>query len=356
MERTHDSLRYVRGVTSVHTSAHEAFVDGAGVCQDFAHLALAMTKSVGLPSRYVSGYFHPEADAVIGEEIVGESHAWVEVWTGLVVGLRPHQRLPRRRAARGHRAGTGLLRRAPGQGDLRRQRRAHHEGRGAHHEDPLSVLARMRIWLPDAPGVLGAVAAEIGAVDGNVVGLEVLEREAGVAIDEFVVELPDVAGAVDAVCKGIRNIPGAGVEEVRESCAGAVQDREDTVLNAAAAILQAATPTAAMNALSGQLMSLFDLTWLAVADLGTESFVEVHGEVPTIAWVAAFATGSQSGSDPSNDTTSSGVFVEEIPETALTVCGGETGAHPPARTARHLHAGGRHGPLRRRPGWREHAH
>jgi hypothetical protein len=41
----------------------------------------------------------------------------------------------------------------------------------------------MRIWLPDVPGVLGAVAAEIGAVDGNVVGLEVLEREAGVAID-----------------------------------------------------------------------------------------------------------------------------------------------------------------------------
>ena len=159
------------------------------------------------------------------------------------------------------------------------------------------MLARMRIWLPDVPGVLGAVAAEIGAVDGNVVGLEVLEREAGVAIDEFVVGLPDVIGAVDAVCKGIRNIPGAGVEEVGV-LGGAVQDREDAVLNAAAAILQAATPTAAMNALSGQLISLFDLTWLAVADLGTESFVEVHGEVPTIAWVAAFATGSQTGPTP----------------------------------------------------------
>jgi transglutaminase-like putative cysteine protease len=82
MERTHGALTYMRGVTSVHTSAHEAFVDGAGVCQDFAHLALSLTKSVGLPSRYVSGYFHPETDAIIGEEITGESHAWVEVWTG----------------------------------------------------------------------------------------------------------------------------------------------------------------------------------------------------------------------------------------------------------------------------------
>ena len=82
MATTHDSLRYVRGVTSVHTSAGEAYADGAGVCQDFAHLALALTKSAGLPSRYVSGYFHPDPDAAIGEEITGESHAWVEVWTG----------------------------------------------------------------------------------------------------------------------------------------------------------------------------------------------------------------------------------------------------------------------------------
>jgi transglutaminase-like putative cysteine protease len=82
MDRVHHSLSYVRGVTGVHTSANEAYADGAGVCQDFAHLALAMTKSVGLPSRYVSGYFHPEVDAIIGEEIAGESHAWVEVWTG----------------------------------------------------------------------------------------------------------------------------------------------------------------------------------------------------------------------------------------------------------------------------------
>ena len=82
MATSHDALRYARGVTSVHTSADEAYEDGAGVCQDFAHLALALTKSVGLPSRYVSGYFHPDAEASIGEEITGESHAWVEVWMG----------------------------------------------------------------------------------------------------------------------------------------------------------------------------------------------------------------------------------------------------------------------------------
>ncbi len=94
MGTTHDSLRYMRGVTSVHTSANEAYADGAGVCQDFAHLALALAKSVGLPSRYVSGYFHPEEDATIGEEVHGESHAWVEVWTGKWWGYDPTNDCP----------------------------------------------------------------------------------------------------------------------------------------------------------------------------------------------------------------------------------------------------------------------
>lgn len=91
---THRSLRYVRGVTTVHTSADEAYADGAGVCQDFAHLFLALAKSAGLPSRYVSGYFHPEEDATVGEEVVAQSHAWVEVWTGKWWGYDPTNDCP----------------------------------------------------------------------------------------------------------------------------------------------------------------------------------------------------------------------------------------------------------------------
>jgi transglutaminase-like putative cysteine protease len=92
--RAHDALRYRKGVTSVHTSADEAYADGAGVCQDFAHLALALAKSAGLPSRYVSGYFHPEPEATIGEEVTGESHAWIELWTGRWWGYDPTNDLP----------------------------------------------------------------------------------------------------------------------------------------------------------------------------------------------------------------------------------------------------------------------
>ena len=188
------------------------------------------------------------------------------------------------------------------------------------------MLTRMRIWLPDGPGVLGAVAAEIGAVQGNVIGLEVLEREAGVAIDELVVELPDEAGAVDAVCRGVRNVPGVGVEEVTELFTEA-PDREDTVLTAATAVVSAVTPDAALAALTGRLVALFDLSWLALADEEWRGFVEVHGEdVPSVQWVAAFAEGSRSGADPANDTTRSGVFVEPVPDAGLIVCGGRPAA------------------------------
>jgi hypothetical protein len=189
------------------------------------------------------------------------------------------------------------------------------------------MLTRLRIWLPDAPGVLGAVAAEIGAVHGNVVGLEVLEREAGVAIDEMIVELPDDPGAVDAVCRGVRNVPGVGVEEVTELSSQSdseVPDREDTVLAATTAILDTATPEATLKELTERLRMLFALVWMAVADDALTCFVEVHGDAPSVAWVAAFAEGARSGADPANDTTGSGVFVEPVPGIGLAVCGGRT--------------------------------
>jgi hypothetical protein len=183
----------------------------------------------------------------------------------------------------------------------------------------------MRIWLPDAPGVLGAVAAEIGAARGNVVGLEVLEREAGLAIDELVVELPDDPDAVDVVCRGVRNVSGAGVEEVTV-LAGAAPDREAGVLTAAADVLGASTTAAAMDALCCSLRSLFDLSWLAVAGERLEEFVEVRGDAPTAQWVAAFAEGARSGADPAYDTLRSGVFVEALPGSGRAVCGGRAAA------------------------------
>lgn len=78
----HGELDYVSGATRVHSSALDALREGKGVSQDFAHVALALLRSMGIPSRYVSGYLHPRREAGIGETVDGRSHAWIQVWTG----------------------------------------------------------------------------------------------------------------------------------------------------------------------------------------------------------------------------------------------------------------------------------
>ena len=65
----HSALRYAGGVTSVKTTAAEALAIGSGVCQDFAHVMLALCHLAELPARYVSGH-------LLGQ---GGTHAWVEV-------------------------------------------------------------------------------------------------------------------------------------------------------------------------------------------------------------------------------------------------------------------------------------
>ncbi len=86
---THETLRYERGTTHVHTSSAQARAAGVGVCQDFAHVTLALLRAVGLPARYVSGYLHPTVDAEVGETSEGESHAWVEFWAGDWIAVDP---------------------------------------------------------------------------------------------------------------------------------------------------------------------------------------------------------------------------------------------------------------------------
>jgi len=82
-------MTYQFGVTEVHSTAAEAWKEKKGVCQDITHLVLGALRSVGIPARYVSGYLHPSLDAVVGETVRGESHAWVEWFAGSFIGHDP---------------------------------------------------------------------------------------------------------------------------------------------------------------------------------------------------------------------------------------------------------------------------
>ena len=73
-------VEYRTGATDVHTHAADAWEQRAGVCQDMAHLVIGGLRSLGIPTRYVSGYLHPKREPVVGDTVTGESHAWVEWW------------------------------------------------------------------------------------------------------------------------------------------------------------------------------------------------------------------------------------------------------------------------------------
>jgi len=87
-----DRVAYVPGATGVQTGAQEAWDKGQGVCQDMAHLTVALLREAGLPARYVSGYLHPQPEAEPGDEVAGQRHAWVEIWTGEWVACDPTNR------------------------------------------------------------------------------------------------------------------------------------------------------------------------------------------------------------------------------------------------------------------------
>ena len=74
-EAIHGGLRYVPASTTIDTTIEQVLEQGEGVCQDFAHLMIAVARRWGVPSRYVMGYLCPEEGHL---EKTQESHAWVE--------------------------------------------------------------------------------------------------------------------------------------------------------------------------------------------------------------------------------------------------------------------------------------
>lgn len=84
-----DAVEYMSGITSVLSTASEAWEARKGVCQDIAHITLGALRSVGIPARYVSGYLHPRPNADVGEPVTGESHAWVEWYADQWQGFDP---------------------------------------------------------------------------------------------------------------------------------------------------------------------------------------------------------------------------------------------------------------------------
>ena len=65
----YSNITYIRGSTTVATTAEQVMQTRQGVCQDMTHLAMGTLRALGIPTRYVSGLMSGQ---------VGETHAWLE--------------------------------------------------------------------------------------------------------------------------------------------------------------------------------------------------------------------------------------------------------------------------------------
>ena len=155
----------------------------------------------------------------------------------------------------------------------------------------------IRVWLPDRPGALGAVAARIGSVGGDVVGIDILERGAGRAIDELVVELPDPEGSVDNLVSlmvdEMQQVDGVDVEEVT-AMAEALRDPRLDALETAAVLVGASNPAEAIDELCMHAVRTVGAEWGVVVELDPPNELTRHGDAPDLGWLLAFVAGSQS--------------------------------------------------------------
>jgi hypothetical protein len=147
------------------------------------------------------------------------------------------------------------------------------------------------MWLPDRPGALGAVASRIGAVRGDVVGIDILERGAGRAIDELIVQLPD-ASLVDLLVSEISEVDGVDVEDLRpapEPC-----DARLDALDTAAVLVGSSTRSELVVKLVACCQEGFEADWVAAVDVDRPAIVASKGAAPAPEWLAAFVAGVRS--------------------------------------------------------------
>jgi transglutaminase-like putative cysteine protease len=91
----YESFEYAPNTTKVDSPIDDALEARRGVCQDFAHIMIALVRQLKIPCRYVSGYLYHE-DKLKDRSPAGATHAWVEAYLGEMgwVAFDPTNNLP----------------------------------------------------------------------------------------------------------------------------------------------------------------------------------------------------------------------------------------------------------------------
>ena len=150
----------------------------------------------------------------------------------------------------------------------------------------------VRVWLPDRPGSLGTVASRIGGLKGDVIGLEILERGGGQAIDELVVSLPS-AVPKELIVKELNADDGVKVEDIRKLN---TYDPELDVLEAASAVLEAKSAAEIAAELCAQTCRILRANWSCLLPFDGAVLASC-GDPPNDSWLRSFVAASPAVTD-----------------------------------------------------------
>lgn len=153
------------------------------------------------------------------------------------------------------------------------------------------MIYALRVWLTDRPGALGAVAGTVGSAGGDLVGIDILERGGGRAIDELIVSLP-YEKDLEVLVAGLSELEGVDVEDVRVAGDGVADPRLDA-LETAVALVTKNSVAALLSSLATSSRRDFQIDWSAVVDPDAAELRASVGSVPPGPWLKAFLTGSR---------------------------------------------------------------
>lgn len=197
-----------------------------------------------------------------------------------------------------------------------------------------------RVWLPDRPGALGAVASRIGAVKGDVIGIEILEVGDGQAIDELVIQVPETT-LMDLLVSEVREVDGVHVEDVR-AIGPEGHDPVGATLDVVARLVEATTRDQLLAVVSDHLPASVSADWVALVDAAAGRTLVAGAGAPGADWLGAFVFGASSAADLGGaDAGSSDVVWSSMPDVGLALVAGRDGIVWRERGRRQLDAAAR---------------
>jgi hypothetical protein len=157
--------------------------------------------------------------------------------------------------------------------------------------------------MPDRPGALGAVASRIGAVRGDVVEIQILNRVNGLAMDEIAVDIDKEL--LPLLLSEVAEVDGVTVEQVR-ILPNELRDRRLDAYRTAETLLAASSPEELLVTLAKRAAVELETNWVAVFDPGTQSILASNGRPPGGDWltsayrrsVTGTSTGTHAGTEP----------------------------------------------------------